>query len=208
MKLYDTARAPNPRRVRWLMAEKGITDIDIAPVDLMSGQHRSPEYRALTGFFHVPVLVTDDGTAISESLAICRYLEALYPAPNLFGGDPRAQAVIEMWTRRAEVYLANPLMLHVRFSHPALSVLETPRPEVGAYNLETAERFMKALDRQLAEHEFIAGDRFAIADIVAVVGIDFGRLVRYRPPETLTHLARWLAACRAPPAAALSLQAA
>ena len=208
MKLYDTARAPNPRRVRWVMAEKAITDIEIASVDLMAGQHRSPEFRGLTGFSHVPVLVTDDGTALSESLAICRYLEALYPRPSLFGAEPRAQAVIEMWTRRVEIYLANPLMLHVRFSHPALSVLEPPEPGVGAYNLAMAERFMKALDRQLAAHPFVAGDGFSIADVVAVVGIDFGRLVRYRPPEGLAHLARWLEDCRARPAAKLSLAAA
>lgn len=201
MKLYDMAMAPNPRRVRWLMTEKGIEDIEILPVDIMTGQHRTPEYRAKVGAPHIPALELDDGTCLSESLAICRYLEALHPEPNLFGRDPREQAVVEMWTRRVEIYLANPLMLHTRFSHPALAGLEAPRPEVAAYNLETAERFMKTMNRHLADHEFLALGRFSIADIVAFIGIDFARLVRYRPPAEHAHLARWLDACRTRPAA-------
>lgn len=201
MKLYDTRMAPNPRRVRWLMAEKGIDDIEIVPVEIMTGQHRTAEYRAMTGFTHVPTLVMDDGTGLSESLAICRYLEALYPEPNLFGVDAREQAVVEMWTRRCEMYLANPLMLSTRFSHPALAALEAPPPGVGEYNHATAERFMKTLDRRLAETPFVALDRFTIADIVAAVGIEFARLVKYRPPAELTHLNRWLGECRERPAA-------
>jgi glutathione S-transferase len=110
-----------------------------------------------------------------------------------------------MWMRRCEIYLANPMMLTVRFSHPALAVLEAPQPQVAEYNRLGAERFMKTLDRHLAEHEFIAADRFTIADIVGAVGLDFARLVKYRPPEELTHLARWLEACRARPAAAAGM---
>jgi glutathione S-transferase len=207
VKLHDTLRAPNPRRVRWLMAEKGIGDIEIVQVDLLSGQHRTAEYRDKVGAPHVPALELDDGTCISESLAICRYLESLYPEPNLFGRDAREQAVIEMWTRRVEMYLATPMMLTVRFSHPALAALEAPRPEVAAYNREGAERYMKVLDRHLAGREFIAADRFTIADIVAVTGIDFGRLIKYRPPEEHAHLGRWLEACRARPAARAGLDA-
>ena len=201
MKLFTSQRAPNPRRVRWVMAEKGLTDVEIVEVDLLSGQHRTPEYRAKVGVPHVPALELDDGTTISESVAICRYLEALYPEPNLFGRDAREQAVIEMWTRRCEIYLANPMMLNVRFSHPALAALQAPQPQVAEYSRVGAEKFMKSLDRHLAEHEFIAADRFTIADIVAAVGLDFARLVKYRPPEEFTHLARWLEACRARPAA-------
>src|SRR6201992_1436759 len=101
MKLYDTARAPNPRRVRWFMAEKGIDDIEIVAVDLFKGEHKTGEYLDMTGIAHVPALALDDGTVITESLAICRYLESLYPEPNLFGRDPKEQAVIELWQRRA-----------------------------------------------------------------------------------------------------------
>ncbi len=202
MKLYTSHRAPNPRRVRWVMAEKGITDVELVEIDILTGEHKTPDYRARVGVPHVPALELDDGTTISESVAICRYLEALHPEPNLFGRDARELAVIEMWTRRCEFYLANPIMLTVRHSHPALAALEaTQMPQLADYNRVAAEKFMKTLDRRLAEHEFIATDRFTIADIVAVVGLDFARLIKYRPPEELTHLARWLEAGRARPAA-------
>jgi len=202
MKLYDSHRAPNPRRVRWVMAEKGIEDVEIVQVDIMSGEHKTREYRDRVGVPHVPSLELDDGTCISESVAICRYLEALYPEPNLFGHDPKEQAIIEMWTRRCEFYLANPIMLNVRHSHPALAALEAVQmPQLADYNRVAAERFMKTLDRHLAEHEFIAADRFTIADVVSAVGLDFARLIKYRPPEELTNLARWFDACRARPAA-------
>lgn len=202
MKLYTSHRAPNPRRVRWVMAEKGIEDVEIIEVDILAGEHKTAEYRARVGVPHLPSLTLDDGTTISESIAIGRYLESLYPEPNLFGHDAREQAVVEMWTRRAEFYLANPIMLSVRHSHPALAALEaTQLPQVAEYNRAAAERFMKTLDRHLADREFMALERFTIADIVAVVGLDFARLVRYRPPEELGNLGRWLEACRARPAA-------
>ena len=202
MKLYTSHRAPNPRRVRWVMAEKGIEDVELVEIDIMVGEHKTPDYRARVGVPHVPALELDDGVTISESIAIGRYLESLYPEPNLFGHDAREQAMVEMWTRRAEFYLANPIMLSVRHSHPALAALEaTQLPQVAEYNRVAAERFMKTLDRRLADREFMALDRFTIADIVAVVGLDFARLVRYRPPEEFAHLTRWLEACRARPAA-------
>ena len=122
MKLYTSHRAPNPRRVRWVMAEKGVADVELVEIDIMSGDHRTPEYRARVGVPHVPALELGDGTTISESVAICRYLEALYPEPNLFGADAREQAVVEMWTRRNEFYLANPMMLNVRHTHPAVGI--------------------------------------------------------------------------------------
>lgn len=202
MRLFSSHRAPNPRRVRWVMAEKGIEDVEIVQVDIMAGDHKTSDYRAKVGVPHVPALELDDGTTLSESVAICRYLEALYPEPNLFGHDAREQAVIEMWTRRCEFYLANPIMLNVRHSHPALAALEaTQVPQLAEYNKVAAERFMKTLDRHLADREFIAADRFTIADVVAVVGLDFARLIKYRPPEELTNLARWFEAARARPAA-------
>jgi len=202
MKLYTSHRAPNPRRVRWVMAEKGIDNVELVEVDIMAGEHKTPEYRSRVGVPHVPALELDGGETISESVAICRYLEALHPEPNLFGRDAREQAVIEMWTRRCEFYLANPLMLTVRHSHPALAALEAGQvPQVAEHNRAGAEKFMKGLDRRLAEHEFLAEDRFTIADIVGVVGMDFARLIKYRPPEEFTYLAGWLETCRARPAA-------
>lgn len=201
MKLFDFPRAPNPRRVRWVMAEKGISDIEIVTVDIMTGAHRDPDYRQKVGLPHVPALELDDGTTISESIAISRYLEARHPEPNLFGRGPEETAVIEMWMRRCEMYLANPLMMYVRHTHPALSALEAPKPEIAAYNLAAAERFMGRLDEQLAGRGFIAAERITIADIVALIGIDFARLVKYRPPEALANLNRWAEALRARPAA-------
>ena len=202
MKLYTSQRAPNPRRVRWVLAEKGVTDVEIVEIDIMAGEHRAPAYRDKVGVPHVPALELDDGTCVSESIAICRYLEALYPEPNLFGQDAREQAVVEMWTRRCEFYLANPMMLTVRHSHPALAALEaTQTTQIADYNKVTAERFMRMLDRHLAGRDFIALDRFTMADIVACVGLDFARLIKYRPPEELANLARWYEACRARPAA-------
>jgi glutathione S-transferase len=206
MKLYDMARAPNPRRVRWLMAEKGITNIEIVPVDIMTGEHRTDAYRQKAGLPHVPVLELDDGTAITESIAICRYLEALYPDPNLFGRDPKETAVIEMWTRRCEIYVANPLMMTVRHTHPALSALEEAVPVVADYNRETAERMLKRIDRQLEGREFVAADRVTMADVVLVTGLDFGRLIKWRPPEALANVARWYEAMRARPEAQASVQ--
>src|SRR5579863_3782706 len=103
MQLYDSRRAPNPRRVRWLMAEKGIEDIEVVDVDLFGGQHKTDAYLARAGIANVPALTMDDGSTITESLAICRYLETVYPEPNLFGRGAKETAVIEMWTRRAEM---------------------------------------------------------------------------------------------------------
>jgi glutathione S-transferase len=196
MKLYDSRRAPNPRRVRWFMAEKGIDDIEIVDVDLLAGAHRTPEYVGRAGIAQAPALTMDDGTTITESIAICRYLESLYPEPNMFGRDPKETAVIEMWMRRAELLAAYPLMLAVRHGHPALAALETQVPEVGATNRAQAERSLALFDRQLAEHRWIAGERVTIADGVLFVGIDFARMVRFAVPEAHANLTRWVAAMR------------
>ena len=202
MKLYDSRRAPNPRRVRWFMAEKGITDIEIIDLDVFKGDHRSPDYVARAGLPNVPALEIDEETTITESIAICRYLESIWPEPNLFGRTPRETAVIEMWTRRAEMMVATPLMLSVRHSHPALAGLDTQIPEVAASNRASAERALKVLDRQLADHPFIAGERLTIADIVAATAIDFARMVKFAPGADVPHVGRWFQDMRARPAAA------
>jgi glutathione S-transferase len=201
MKLYDAAIAPNPRRVRWLMAEKGITDIEVVPVSIPDSEHKRPDYLAKAGLPNLPMLEMDDGTAITESLAICRYLESYYPEPNLFGRTPQETAVIEMWTRRAEMMVATPFMLGVRLTHPGFAALEAPAPEVGAWNQKNALAALKVLDRRLDGREWLATDRLTIADIVAFIGIDFARIVRLRPPEELTNVVRWAAAMRERPAA-------
>lgn len=201
MKLYDSRRAPNPRRVRWFMAEKGIEDVEIVDIDIFGGQHRQPDYLAKAGLPNVPALEIDDATTITESVAICRFLESRYPEPNLFGRDPLETAVIEMWTGRAEMLLSTPLMMAVRHGHPALAAIETQVPEIAETNRKAAERALKVFDRRLGESEFIAADRLTIADILAVTGIDFARMVRFRPDAELTHVNRWLKAMMERPAA-------
>jgi glutathione S-transferase len=201
MKLFDSRRAPNPRRVRWVMAEKGIDDVEIIDVDLFKGEHRAAEYLAKFGRANVPALEMDDGTTITESVAICRYLESLYPEPNLFGRDAREVAVIEMWTRRAEMLVATPLMLAVRHSHPALAALEAQVAEIAEDGRRSGSRALAFFDRRLGESEFIAADRITIADILAATGIDFARMAKFRPPEELANVGRWYAAMMARPAA-------
>jgi glutathione S-transferase len=202
MKLYDSRRAPNPRRVRWFMAEKAIDDIEVVDVDLLAGAHRKPEYLELAGIANVPALtLDDDGPTITESLAICRYLEALHPEPNMFGRGPRETAVIEMWTRRAEMMAATPMMMAVRHGHPALAVLETQIPEIQASSVQSAERALKFFDRRLGQSEWVGADRVTMADGVLFIGIEFARMVKFRVPEELANATRWLAAMRSRPSA-------
>lgn len=205
MKLYDTPLAPNPRRVRWFMAEKGIDDIEIVTLNLFEGQHKTPDYLRKAGLPNVPMLEMENGDCVTESVAICRYLEAKYPEPNLFGRTPEETAVIEMWLRRAEMMVATPMMIGVRHTHPAMGALEAQVPVIGEQNIAGATRALKILDRRLADHEWIAADRITIADIIAFIGIDFGRMIRFQPPGELIHLARWADAMRARPAAAAGM---
>ena len=201
MKLYDTAFAPNPRRVRWVMAEKGVSDIEIVAVSLMQGEHKQPEYLAKAELPRLPALELDDGVVIAESVAICRYLESRYPDPNLFGRTPEETAVIEMWLRRAEMLVANPIMQWVRHTAPPLAVLETQDPAFAAHQQAEGLKGMELLDARLAEREWLVAGRLTIADIVAFIGINFARLIRFRPPESLSNLRRWAEALRARPAA-------
>lgn len=205
MKIYDTPLAPNPRRVRWVMAEKAITDVEVVTLSLMEGEHRAPEYVAKAGLANVPMLELDDGTCITESIAICRYLESRYPEPNLFGRTPEETAVIEMWMRRAEMLVATPLMVAVRHLNPRMAALEQQVPAIGEQNLAGGTRALKVLDRQLAHHEWLAGERLTIADIVAFIGIDFGRMIKFQVPPELPHATRWAEAMRARPAAAAGM---
>jgi glutathione S-transferase len=201
MKLYDSRRAPNPRRVRWFLAEKGVEDLEIVEVDILGGAHKTPEYLAEVGLSNVPALILDDGTALTESVAICRYLESIWPAPNLLGRDPRETAIIEMWTRRAELMAAIPLMQAVRHAHPALAALETQVPEIASSNRQLAERSLSLFDERLGRSEWIAADRVTLADGVLFTGLEFARLIRFAVPEPLTNVARWHVAMRARPSA-------
>lgn len=201
MKLYDTPMAPNPRRVRWFMAEKGVTDVEIVTLDLMKGEHRNPEFLDRAGLANVPALELDSGVVVTESVAICRYLESRYPEPNLFGRTPEEAAVVEMWMRRGELLVALPLMTMVRHSHPALAALDAQKPELAEANRAGGLRGLKVLDGRLAESEWLAGDRFSIADIVPYCGLDFTRMIKFEIPEELGNVRRWAAAMAQRPAA-------
>lgn len=202
MKLYDSLRAPNPRRVRWFLAEKGVEDqLDIVNMDILKQEHRDPDFLAKAGLANIPALEIDDETTITESVAICRYLESVFPEPNMFGRDAKETAIIEMWTRRAEMMLATPLMLAVRHSHPALAALEKQIPEIAEGNKAGATRALKVFDRRLADSEFIAADRLTIADILAACSIDFSRMARFAIPEDAPNVKRWYDAMLARPAA-------
>ena len=201
MKLYTADYAPNPRRVLWILAEKRITDIDIEQVDLMTGQHRGHARLQASGVTEIPLLELDNGTLIAESVAIGRYLESLYPEPNLFGRNPLETAQIEMWCRRVELNLSIPLMHATRMTHPLLAVLEAPNPPVAEFYLDKANAFSVVLDRQLEGRDFIAADRLTIADIVAFCGLDFARIIRHRPDRDFANLGRWARMMRERPAA-------
>ena len=182
------------------MAEKAIEDIEVITLNLMEGQHKTPEYLGKAGLANVPMLELDDGTCVTESVAICRYLESRYPEPNMFGRTPEETAVIEMWMRRGEMMVSNPFMMMVRYSHPAMAALEAPNAEAAERSRLGGIQGLKMLDRQLAGRQWLAADRITIADIVTFSGFDFGKMVKFAAPEGLVHFSRWAQAMRERPA--------
>ena len=201
MKLYDAGRAPNPRRTRIFLAEKGI-DVPSEQVDMMAKEHKTPEYTAINPLQRMPALVLDDGTVITELIAISRYFEALQPEPPLFGVGAKEIAEVEMWNRRCELNLMFPVAQVFRHTHPAMKELEVPQvAEWGEANRPKVVDFLKILDTQLKTHRFVAGDRFSVADITALVAIDFMKPSKIALPEGLDNLQRWHAEVSARPSA-------
>jgi glutathione S-transferase len=194
MKLYDGGRAPNPRRVRVYLAEKGIT-VPTEQVDLGGLQQKSDAYTAVNPMQRVPALVLDDGTVITESVAICRYFEVLHPEPPLFGRGALQSALVEMWNRRVEFHLFIPVSNIFRHLHPAMKEMEVPQvKEWGEANKPRALSFLDHLDSELKARSFIAGNDYSVADITAMIAIDFLRVSKLAVPDALTHLKRWYAA--------------
>jgi len=192
MKLYIAPYAPNPRRVMMFLAEKDMSDIEIVSLNLQEGEHRADEFRAKSPLSQIPTLELDDGRTLTESRAICSYLEAMQPEPNLMGRDAFERAFIEMWDRRMELLFSMPLMMWVRHGNPVLAAVErNQNAEVATYNQGQAMRMAKWLNNELASRPWIAGDRFTIADITAACGVDFAKMMRWRPGEDLPHLKRW-----------------
>jgi glutathione S-transferase len=202
MKLYNSNLAPNPRRVRIVLAEKGVS-IPRVEVDLGKLEHKRPEFSALNPFQTIPILELDDGTRIAESIAICRYIEALWPEPNLFGLTPLEQAMIEMWQRQLELRLLLPIAQVLRHTHPRMAEMENPQvPDWAAANRPRALRAMAIVDEALRDRPFIAGDRFSVADVTGLVALDFAKPARIAIPPELIHLNRWHEALKARPSAA------
>ena len=199
MLLYNTPLAPNHRRVRIFLAEKNVT-IPICDVNLMTHEHKQEPYAAVNALEEVPALVLDDGAKLTESVAICRYIESLYPDPPLFGRNAREQAFVEMWQRRVEFRLFTPVALAFRHSHPALAKLESPQlPQLAEHQRPRAQQMMRFLDGELASRRFIASNDFTIADITAIVAMDLTKLARVEIPEDLPNLSRWRADVSARP---------
>jgi glutathione S-transferase len=200
MKLYDARTAPNPRRVRIFLAEKGIS-VPVEQVDIVSAQNRSAEFRAKNAMGTLPVLELDDGTPIAESVAICRYFEELQPEPPLMGTDAKDRAVVEMWQRRMEYEVFLPITQVFRNGHAFFKGRIPQVPEYGEVCRKHAEQRLEWLDGVLADRRFVAGERYTIADITALCAIDFGRVSNIRVTPEQPNLARWHAAVSSRPSA-------
>ncbi len=202
MKLYDGGRAPNPRRVRIFLAEKGI-EVPLVPVDMGAMGHRSPEVASRNPLRRLPVLELDDGTVITESVAICRYFEDTHPEPPLFGTGAVGKAKVEMWQRRMELNFLSAVASAFRHLHPAMKEWEVPQiAEWGEANKPKALDFLAFLDSELADREFVAGDTFSIADITGMIGIDFMKPARITVPDECANVRRWYSAVASRPSAA------
>jgi len=194
MKLYISSYAPNPRRVSMFIAEKGITGIETVMVDIMKGEHRSEDYLAKNPLGRVPALELSDGRVLSDTRAICTYLEGMQPEPTLMGKDFEERAFIEMADRRMELHLLLETASCARHTHPALAVLEQPQfADFGAAMGEKMRITARWLDQVLARQEYVAGERFTIADITAFCALEFGRgLLKFKPGEEgMAHLQAW-----------------
>lgn len=191
MKLYDAATAPNPRRVRVFIAEKGL-DVPCEQVDIMKAVNRGEEFRRnVNPMGTLPVLELDDGTCIAETGAICRYFEEVQPDPPLLGVDAKDKAGVEMWNRRMELELFQPATLAFQQQHEFFKGRVPQVPEYAAVSKAKAEKTLAWLDGVLADREYIAGTRFTVADIVALCAVDFGRVSKIKLQPDQKNLARW-----------------
>ena len=190
MKLYDLKAGMNPRRVRIFLAEKGI-EVPIAPIDMMKGENQTPEFLKLNPLGTLPVLELDDGTILTESVAICRYFEFSKPEPNLFGHEGLEQARVEMWNRRLELELMRPLAEQFRHLSPFWKGRLTQIPEYGEAQRTRLGQVLEWLDRELATRPYMAGERYTIADITAQCAILLGKNTGAPIPDGLHNLKRW-----------------
>jgi glutathione S-transferase len=201
MKLYGAPMpAPNPRRVRIFLAEKGI-DLAETPIDMRKREHKSPEHRARNSLGQVPTLELDDGTMISETVAICRYFEEIHPSPRLFGETAVEKAMVDMWVRRIEFVAMMPVGNFWRHAHPYTAALLTQFKDFGEANKEPYANAQRWLDRELADQPFIAGEAYTMADICALSTVDFATWIGLPLDPAHTNLGAWHARVSARPSA-------
>ncbi|MEN8721329.1 MAG: glutathione S-transferase family protein [Alphaproteobacteria bacterium] len=198
MKLYEFAPAPNPRRVRQFLAEKGV-EVERIAVDMLGGAHKTPAFRAKSPLAQLPVLELDDGTYLTESIAICRYFEGLHPTPPLFGADLQAQAVIEMWNRRVEFGITAPAIYLLRHTSEILAHLQEQDEGEAARHRQRLLDGLSFLDGELAVREFVSPTGFSVADITAFVGLDFTLHGTFEIPADMTNVKRWYDMMKARP---------
>jgi glutathione S-transferase len=202
MKLYGAAMpAPNPRRVRIFLAEKGI-DLPETPLDLRKREHKSDEHRARNSLGQVPTLELDDGACISETVAICRYFEEIQPQPPLFGATPAEKANVDMWVRRIEFIMMTPVGNFWRHAHPYTAALLTQYKDFGESNRQAYTAAQRWLDRELDGRAFVAGEAYTMADICALSTMDFASWIGLKTEPQLANVAAWHERVSARPSAA------
>jgi glutathione S-transferase len=200
MKLYNLRAGVNPRRVRIFLAEKAIA-VPMVEVDMEKGENRTPAFLAKNPLGGLPVLELDDGSMLTESVAICRYFEEVQPAPPLFGTDPLDRARVEMWNRRMELEIQRPLTDAFIHTHPFWHGRRQQVAEYGRLARDDALQRMAWLDDELAGRAFVAGERYTVADITAQCALLLGKNTGTPIPHGMPHLARWFASVTARPSA-------
>lgn len=190
MKLIGAPGTVSTARVDYFLAEKGLK-LDTEVIDLRAAQHKTPEYRARVANGRTPALELDDGTILCETMAICRYVEALHPEPALFGVTPLQQGQVEMWNRIMEFEVMVPMAMCFRHTHPGMKLAEDQVPEWGEKQRVAATKRLARLDKALADQLFVAGDALTVADITAYCALRFFKLSGFAPAEDQPHLQRW-----------------
>lgn len=192
--------APNPRRVRIFLAEKGV-DLPETTVDMRKREHKSAEFRTKNSMGQLPTLELDDGTCISETVAICRYFEETHPEPPMFGRTAVEKALVDQWIRRVEFAVMTPVGNFWRHAHPFTAALLTQYKDFGESNRETYQGAQKYLDRELAGREFLAGDAYTMADICLLSTVDFAEWIGLPVEDGFANLKAWRERVSARPSA-------
>jgi glutathione S-transferase len=193
--------APNPRRVRIFLAEKGVA-LPETPVNMMKREHKSDDFRAKNTLGQLPTLELEDGTCISETVAICRYLDEINPGPPLFGATPLERATVDMWIRRVEFQVMGPVGNFWRHAHPRTAALLTQFKDFGESNREAYANIRRWMDRELAGKSFVAGETYTMADICLLTTVDFADWIGLPLDPEHKNFAAWHARVTARPSAA------